>query len=164
MREFTLTYPIGLSAEAFWELRLDRAFDAYIAECDGQCFHLLQCEHTPDAPGGWRLDRKVRLTFRENPVPKALRGLFGDPEFAVNVLQRWHRWEYGEAQAMEYSIELPLIGERVSVKGRQWAEVVDDKRCTLFIRVKSPMSARNTVTLTRSFGLHPPAASTAVTF
>ena len=35
---------------------------------------------------------------------------------------------------------------------------------TLFIRVKSPMSARNTVTLTRSFGLHPPAASTAVTF
>ena len=73
MREFTLQYRMGLSCEAFWNLRLDLNFDAFIADCDGQEFCLLNLDLTED-DGDLRLDRKVHLKFKESPVPAEAQG------------------------------------------------------------------------------------------
>ena len=53
-----------------------------------QVFQLCWLKEEVDAEGHPCVEREVRLTFRENPVPKMLRGMFKDPEFAFLVRVR----------------------------------------------------------------------------
>ena len=53
-----------------------------------QVFQLCWLKEEADAEGHPCVEREVRLTFRENPVPKALRGMLKDPEFAFLVRAR----------------------------------------------------------------------------
>ena len=53
--------------------------------CGVQVFNLVWLENFNDEEGKEMVKRRVRLTFKENPVPKALRGMLKDPEFAFHV-------------------------------------------------------------------------------
>ena len=131
MREFYCAHEIARSAEEFWSYRLDLDFDRLIAEADGQVVHLERLDEKADDHGDMMIDRDVKLTFKSNPVPKSLRNMLKDPDFAFNVKACWYKTLFDEAHAMVYSIKLPVFSDRITVNGRQWAEPISPKRCRL---------------------------------
>ncbi|KAL3902286.1 MAG: hypothetical protein SGPRY_012128 [Prymnesium sp.] len=135
MREFFCSHEIPKSAEEFWSYRLDLDFDRLIAEADGQVVSLVRLDNKTDEHGHDMIDRDVRLTFKNNPVPKTLRSMLKDPEFAFNVTACWYKTLFDEAHAMVYSIKLPVFSDRISVNGQQWAEPISSTRCRLCCRV-----------------------------
>jgi len=100
-----VAHEIGTSAEEFWSYRLDLRFDELIVEGDGQVMRVERWDDLQDAQGHAVVDRTVKLTFKKNPVPKSLRGLLNDPEFAFEVSARWHRTLFDKEHAMAYSIK-----------------------------------------------------------
>jgi hypothetical protein len=129
VREFLSEETCDLSAEQFWALRADVNWDNSIAEYDGQVFNLNWVKDEVDAEGNPMVSREVRLTFRENPVPKALRGMLKDPDFAFLVRSSWRTRCWDEAHAMDLETILPVFSDRVSIKARQWAEPISDRQC-----------------------------------
>ena len=72
-----------------WPARLVHRVRAHASRLDApQVFQLCWLKEEADAEGHPCVEREVRLTFRENPVPKALRGMLKDPEFAFLVRAR----------------------------------------------------------------------------
>jgi len=129
-----------LSAEQFWALRADLSYDQYIADFDKQVFQLCWLKEEADAEGHPCVEREVRLTFRENPVPKALRGMLKDPEFAFLVRARWRTHVWDEAHAMEVETILPVFSDRIKITARQWAEPVSPAQCYVCSRVHIEVS------------------------
>jgi hypothetical protein len=140
VREFLSEETVELSAEQFWALRADQRWDAHVADLDGQVFHLSWAKDEVDAEGNPMVRREVRLTFRDNPVPKALRGLLKDPDFAFLVKSSWRTRCWDEAHAMDLETILPVFSDRISIKARQWAEPISDRQCKVCARVKIGVS------------------------
>eukprot|EP00966_Prymnesium_polylepis_P147308 3402726-Prymnesium_polylepis.1 len=82
------------------------------------------------------IDRDIKLTFKSNPVPKQLRNMLKDPDFAFNVTSCWHKTLYDEGHPYIYSIQLPVFSDRISVNGKQWAEPISPTSCMLCVRVQ----------------------------
>lgn len=140
VREFLSEETVNLSAEQFWALRADQQWDEHVANLDGQVFHLSWAKDEVDTEENPMVRREVRLTFRENPVPKALRGLLKDPDFAFLVKSSWRTRCWDEAHAMDLETILPVFSDRISIKARQWAEPISDRQCKICARVKIGVS------------------------
>ena len=78
-------YVCNMAAEDFWALRQDVGFDEHIAAVDKQNAEWLSNESFADAAGNGQIRRVTRLAYKENPIPKSVRSMVGDGEFAFKV-------------------------------------------------------------------------------
>ena len=72
-------------------MRLDLGFDEHIARADKQYFHCCWLENVPGEAGEMMVRRRTKLSFKEHPVPKSLRGMLSasmKPELREWVGQR----------------------------------------------------------------------------
>ena len=137
MREFEVTYPCDLSAEAFWALRSDSEFDEFFALCDNRIFVLEKLETLPDSSGGHLTKMEVKLVEKKNPIPKVLRGLLPNlKDFSVRVHSQFNPDKFDEANAFAYETIFPVFNDMVDVLGWQWCEPISPTMCLLKSRVR----------------------------
>ena len=136
VREINVSCICQASAADFWSLRNDRGYDEWFAELDGQRSILIKNEQTPQEDGLVYGQRTVRLEFKENPVPQYLRKKFKLDNFAFLVTSSYYKNAFDEEHPYTYSTEFPVLTDRITVEGVQWAEEISEERCRLHARVR----------------------------
>ena len=130
-------HPCACSAEEFWGLREDPGWDQYNAELDGQDFTTLKKEViTEPNTGAEMVIRSHQLRAKVNPIPKALRSMLGSDEFKVVVQAQWYRLAYSWEDAMTLSVRPPVFPDRITIKGWQWTERIDEHNCNLCTKME----------------------------
>lgn len=128
-------YVCNMSAEDFWALRQDIGFDEHIAAVDKQNAEWLVNEPSVDAEGNGQIRRTTRLTYKENPIPKSVRGMVGDGDFSFKVTSTLWTHLFDEAHPMAFKTGLPVFSDRISIEGIQWCEPISATQCKLCARV-----------------------------
>ena len=128
-------YVCNMAAEDFWALRQDVGFDEHIAAVDKQTAEWLSNEPFVDAEGNGQVRRTTRLAYKENPIPKSVRSMVGDGEFAFKVTSSMWTHLYDEAHPMSFKTGLPVFSDRISIEGIQWCEPISATQCKLCARV-----------------------------
>ena len=134
-RQVECKHLCALSADAFWSLRCDLGFDKYLAAIEKQNAEWQLNDEFRDAEGNRQLRRIAKLIYKENPVPKSVRGMIGDGDFMFTVQSTFWPELYDEAHPMAFKTILPFFSDRISIEGLQWTEAVSATQCRMCARV-----------------------------
>eukprot|EP00966_Prymnesium_polylepis_P115574 2671749-Prymnesium_polylepis.1 len=129
MREFDTSVEVPCSAKLLWSLRQHRSFDDFLAEHEKQQFFLCHEKRWKDGAGEEMMERKIKLEFRENPVPRAMRSLLKNPDLAIHTSESWFLNKWDEKHPKEYSVEPPALSDRITISGKQWAVPLTEHSC-----------------------------------
>ena len=130
MRTLDVSVVCPLAAEEFWSLRMDQGFDKAMASNRGGGFEVLDLEESTDSEGLVVVNRTSLLTYKENPIPAALRGMMGtSDDFFFKVRTRWFRDRFDASHAMTFTSEPPVMAKRIRVGGTQWVEPISPTEC-----------------------------------
>ena len=106
-RQIECKHLCEMSVEEFWALRLDVGFDKHIAEEGKQNCDWSLNEEFKDAEGNRQIRRTAKTTYKENPVPKSVRNMVGDGEFAFTVRSTFWPELFDEARLAAPRARLP---------------------------------------------------------
>ena len=109
----------NLSAEEFWALRMDVGFDLFMANARSGGCEVLELKEQ-----GESVTRTTLLTYQENPIPPALRGMLRANEFSCKVKARWSRYKFEAGHGMAFTSEPPVFADKIKVGGTQWLEPI----------------------------------------
>ena len=130
-KEFKTVLEVPLPAEALWALRLDQGLDEHLADYEEQIFARLYMNEEPDDSGEVVIAQKIKLNFKQNPVPKALRGLLKDSDFSFKTKSSWYKHKHDEEHRLKFEVELPVLSKNISITGQQWLVPIDARRCQM---------------------------------
>ena len=137
VREFSRGLECAMSAADFWALRSDTGFDDFFAKIDKQVFKLIQNDLQHDEKGRPFINRQLKLTLLENPVPASMRKMFGvSDEFAFKVKCAFHTELYDEAHPFTYQTFFPVLTDKIEVTGLQWCVPLTESTCTLCAAIR----------------------------
>ena len=103
----------NLSAEEFWALRMDVGFDLFMANARSGGCEVLELKEQ-----GESVTRTTLLTYQENPIPPALRGMLRANEFSCKVKARWSRYKFEAGHGMAFTSEPPVFADKIKVGGK----------------------------------------------
>lgn len=130
MREFTVKCDCKLSAERLWALRRDFETDRWIAFQEERDVQLL--EETEEKRGEHTIVlRKTSCRFVNNPIPTWLRGFIKAETLTTMVTAEWNAKLYNKENCYSFTVNVPSVGDKLSLSGIQWVEPIDNTSCTV---------------------------------
>ena len=126
-----------MSAEEFWALHKDLDCERYVARVgDGKTIELLSEERSVGADGIETTTRTVKMGFTKDPVPAALSKFISADDVVPVVTCTWFASLYDKAHPCQMRVEMPGLGDRVTISGVQWAEPISEHTCKITTRIE----------------------------
>ena len=130
----------------YWALRDDNAFEAYVAECDGNRHSVLSLDE--DADG--LITRVSKVTALKNPIPSSFRSMLGcGDEFSFKITESWRREAHDAATPMRFTTEPAVLPSKIAVHGAQWVESRPDGKAGSLLKFQLSVKVRPAAPLCR---------------
>ena len=134
MKESTATTRLEVSAEVYWELRMDNGFDDYCAEAEGATYSLLTSTDVLDAAGDREVHKQSVVVYEGAAVPAPMKALLGSEPLRLPSTFRFWPDLYDEAHPCTYETRPSVLEGKLLFTGSSWVEPVSDSACLLHSR------------------------------